>query len=68
LTGLYWNGLLNGFTVVCISFAALMSNCWCCYVQVREDLEAKAGKQFVEFVVIEYSTQVVAGTNYFVKV
>ena len=38
------------------------------YVQVREELETKAGKKFVEFLAIEYSTQVVAGTNYFVKV
>jgi len=37
-------------------------------LQVRADLETKAGKKFAEFVAIEYSTQVVAGTNYFVKV
>jgi len=35
---------------------------------VRADLETKAGKKFAEFVAIEFSTQVVAGTNYFVKV
>jgi len=37
-------------------------------VQVREDIEKKAGKTFAEFVAVEYSTQVVAGINYFVKV
>lgn len=35
---------------------------------VREDVETKAGKKFAEYVAIEYSTQVVAGTNYFVKI
>ena len=35
---------------------------------MREDVEGKAGKKFVEFVAIEYTTQLVAGTNYFVKV
>jgi len=37
-------------------------------VQVRENVETKAGKKFADFVAIEYSTQLVAGTNYFVKV
>jgi len=37
-------------------------------VQVREGVESQAGKKFAEFVAIEYSTQLVAGTNYFVKV
>ena len=46
---------------------AELSNC-CCYMQVREEVETKAGKKFAEFLAIEYSTQVVAGTNYFVKV
>jgi len=39
-----------------------------CWLQVRADLETKAGKKFTEFAAIEYSTQIVAGTNYFIKV
>lgn len=35
---------------------------------VRAEVETKAGKNFAEFVAVEYSTQLVAGTNYFVKV
>jgi len=37
-------------------------------LQVRAEVETKAGKNFAEFVAVEYSTQLVAGTNYFVKV
>lgn len=37
-------------------------------LQVRSDFESKAGKQFDEFTATQYKSQVVAGTNYFVKV
>jgi cystatin-A/B len=37
-------------------------------VTLREELENKAGKKFTEFSAIEYQSQVVAGTNYFVKI
>ncbi|CAH1798290.1 unnamed protein product, partial [Owenia fusiformis] len=36
--------------------------------QVRDSLEEKAGVKFTEFVAVHYKTQVVAGTNYFVKI
>ncbi|XP_005090623.1 cystatin-A1 isoform X1 [Aplysia californica] len=36
--------------------------------QVREALETKAGKTFSQYKAVTYRTQVVAGTNYFVKV
>jgi len=35
---------------------------------VREEVESKSGQKFAEFVAVEFSTQVVAGINYFVKV
>ena len=36
--------------------------------QVRADLEAKSGKKYPEYQAVSYSTQVVAGINYFIKV
>lgn len=36
--------------------------------QVREAVELKAGANFAEYKAIQVSKQVVAGTNYFVKV
>jgi len=36
--------------------------------QLRPDIEAKAGKKFNHFNAHSYSSQVVAGTNYFVKI
>lgn len=36
--------------------------------QVRADLEGKVGKSFVEYTAVSYTSQVVAGTNFFVKV
>jgi Cystatin domain len=38
------------------------------FFQVRADLEGRAGRQFDEFKAVEYSTQVVAGINYFIRV
>jgi len=35
---------------------------------VRADLESKSGKSFSKYEAHSYSTQVVAGTNFFVKV
>ncbi|XP_018430297.1 PREDICTED: cystatin-B-like [Nanorana parkeri] len=36
--------------------------------QVKAELEQKHGKQFDTFVAVSYKTQLVNGTNYFVKV
>ncbi|KAK3098316.1 hypothetical protein FSP39_018347 [Pinctada imbricata] len=36
--------------------------------QVKNAAEEKAGKKFDTFVAVQYKSQVVAGTNYFVKV
>ena len=38
------------------------------YMQVKDDVQAKAGKPFSKFDATHYATQVVAGTNYFIKV
>ncbi|KAK3738652.1 hypothetical protein QZH41_014241, partial [Actinostola sp. cb2023] len=35
---------------------------------VKDDVQAKAGKPFSKFDATHYATQVVAGTNYFIKV
>jgi len=35
---------------------------------VRTDLESQAGKSFPKYEAVSFSTQVVAGTNFFVKV
>ena len=37
-------------------------------VQFRSEIEGKEGKPFTEFVAVRYSTQVVAGINYYIKV
>jgi len=36
--------------------------------KVRPDLEGKADRKFPEFTAVSVKTQVVAGTNYFVKI
>eukprot|EP00700_Malawimonas_jakobiformis_P001754 EC722292.1.p1 GENE.EC722292.1~~EC722292.1.p1 ORF type:complete len:107 (+),score=27.64 EC722292.1:31-321(+) len=36
--------------------------------QVRSDVEKKAGKSLSQYKVVEYATQIVAGTNYFLKI
>ncbi|KAK7108298.1 cystatin-B-like [Littorina saxatilis] len=36
--------------------------------QIREDLEGKAGKKFSSYKAKQYKSQVVAGTNFFVKI
>ncbi|XP_078512755.1 cystatin-B-like [Lissotriton helveticus] len=36
--------------------------------QLKADVEKHSGENYNEFVAIEYKTQVVAGTNYFIKV
>jgi len=37
-------------------------------IQVRANVEETAGRKFTEYKAISYATQVVAGTNYFIKV
>jgi Cystatin domain len=37
-------------------------------IQVRQDLENKAGRKFTTYKALEVASQVVNGTNYFVKV
>ncbi|XP_069616617.1 cystatin-B-like [Ranitomeya imitator] len=36
--------------------------------QVKAEVEEKHGKKYPKFVAVEYKTQLVAGTNFFVKV
>jgi len=36
--------------------------------KLKPDVESKAGKKFNDFTALNYHSQVVAGTNYFVKV
>jgi len=36
--------------------------------KVRADLEAKVGKSFPQYKAVSYKSQVVSGTNYFVKI
>jgi len=40
----------------------------CLVDRIRSDLEGKAGKSFSQFSAVSYRSQVVAGTNYFVKI
>ena len=37
-------------------------------LQVRKHVETQAGRKFLEYIAIEYISQVVAGTNYTIKV
>jgi len=37
-------------------------------ITCRPDIEAKAGRQFMSFTPTEFATQVVAGTNFFIKI
>lgn len=37
-------------------------------MEVKADAEVRSGRQFSEFTAITYAKQVVAGTNYFIKV
>lgn len=37
-------------------------------LQVRPDVEAELGQGFAEFTPVKYRTQLVNGTNYFIKV
>jgi len=36
--------------------------------ECKSDIEAKAGRTFTTFNPVEYSSQVVAGTNYYIKI
>ncbi|XP_053561788.1 cystatin-B [Bombina bombina] len=36
--------------------------------KVRSDIEKQSGKNFGKFIVVSFKTQVVAGTNYFIKI
>ncbi|KAM4794957.1 cystatin-A-like [Rhinophrynus dorsalis] len=36
--------------------------------EIKEELEKRSGQNFCTFKAVEYKTQLVAGTNYFVKV
>ncbi|XP_005038597.1 PREDICTED: cystatin-B-like [Ficedula albicollis] len=39
-----------------------------CFLKVKSQLEEKEGKTFDVFTAVEFKTQLVAGTNYFIKV
>ena len=47
----------------------IVKMCFCLFLpQVKSKAEEKAGTKFSQFVAKSFKTQVVAGTNYFIKV
>ncbi|KAF5924015.1 hypothetical protein HPG69_010447 [Diceros bicornis minor] len=42
--------------------------CFLFSLKVKSQLEAKTNRTYEEFKAVEYKTQVVAGTNYYIKV
>lgn len=50
------------------SIIALIIRFFLSFLKVKPQLEEKTNETYEEFKVVEYKTQVVAGTNYYIKV
>ena len=63
--------IINSRFIYCFNlrnFSSKVSIVCALNFKVKADAEGKAGKAFAQFKAVSFSSQVVAGTNYFVKV